>query len=108
MVDLHNRTEAIAYVAALEEMVVRLACNFRRTDIDRRQILGVIRREVAEAAFRQIEATSPVGRALNEISQVILAAAKDEAIDLAAVEARYRTRNNPGPAANRRDRPLKG
>lgn len=108
MVDLHDRAEAVAYVAALEEMVVRLACNFRRADIDRRQILGTIRREAAEGAFRHIQAASPIGRALDEISQIILTAAKVEAIELAAVEARYRTRNNPGPAMNRAKRPLKG
>lgn len=94
--DLRNRSETLAYIAALEEMVVRLACNFRRKDIDRARTLGILRKEVLEGAFRSIQQTSETGRSLDQLSQMIAELAKAQETDLAWIEARYRARNNPG------------
>lgn len=96
MVDIRNRSETLAYIAALEEMVVRLACSFRRRDIDRVRALGTFRKEILEGAFRSIQQTSETGRSLDKISQLIAELAKAKEPELAAIEARYRARNNPG------------
>ena len=87
--------EDARYAHALEELVHRLAVHAATSEAGRKLLLR-LKREVVEAAFREIPQSSAPGMALDQLSDFLSAACRATREQCEDLERRFRGRDNLG------------